>query len=197
MKIIQKIDDHEVLRRIAIGEINSGVFNSDQSYKQWAHKCLQSNNHNLELEAIKAYLDRSGREPFLRSLPVDTVWYLASVEPTLKEFSQIRTVDLVEWRDRSDQSCDLIRASKYIEKCPEVDPRVTQIARAFLANSIELNGITLHTTSLNAPRTIVEGHGRLIAIFRNCVESRVPKSCKESYEVTLGVSTQRWCLSPH
>lgn len=195
MEIIREISIQEVLRRIAIGEIRSNFFPVDESCKKSTLACLRSDNAELIAKGIEIYLAISGRTVFFSTLPKNTRWYLAHLSSTKEEYRNINTINRDEWKIRSKHTCNLVEASDFLDGHPELDDRVCQISDAFSTGTVELTGITLHSQSLHGPSTIVEGHGRLIALYRHCVK-KTPVTGAEKNVVALGISPDQWTYSP-
>ncbi|MCG6537998.1 MAG: hypothetical protein L7F78_25605, partial [Syntrophales bacterium LBB04] len=78
---------------------------------------------------------------------------------------------------------------------PGEDRRVDPIISAFKKGQVEMAGITLFGSTREGPFTIVEGTGRLVAVYlRNIAEPFSPR-LQDEIEVVLGLSATRWRFS--
>ena len=191
MIIQKKVDKHEMARRFAIGEVNSGFFFSqDATDKQKTLQLLVSGDFELECFGIQNH--RRTRGHFVDTLPKDTEWHLARLRLSEDEFVRLRTVADDGWRKYTNGSLKLIDAATFLQTNPKVDSRVTAMIAACDQGRIELCGITLFGITLDGPLTIVEGTARLVALYLTCVKAMSCPLNLQDIEVILGLSAAPW-----
>lgn len=194
MIILRKIDRHEMARRFAIGEVNSGFFFSrDEIDKKKTLQLLTSGDYNLECLGIDNH--RRTRGHFVDSLPRDTGWYLAKLRMSEDEFEQLRTVNVDGWVRYTNGSLRLIDAAIFLEANPEADSRVAEVIGACKQGRIELCGITLFGRTTDGPLTVVEGTARLVTLYLTHVKQRSCPPILEDVEIALGLSEVNWSFS--
>lgn len=191
MIILRDIDRHEMARRFAIGEVNSGFFYSaDEAERKKTLQLLTSGDYDLECSGIQRHQQTRGG--FIDSLPRDTEWHLAKLPMSADEFEKLRTVNVDGWVRYTNGSLRLIDAAIFLEANPQADPRVTEIISACKQGRIELCGVTLFGGTTDGPLTIVEGTARLVSLYLTCVKQRSCPLSLEDVEITLGLSKARW-----
>ena len=194
MIILRKIDTHEMARRFAIGEVNSGFFFSQNEIdKKKTLQLLTSGDYDLECLGIQNH--RRTRGPFVDSLPRDAVWSLAKLRMSEDEFELLRTVNVDGWVKYTNGLLRLIDAAIFLAANPEVDPRVTEVIGACKQGRIELCGITLFGRTVDGPLTIVEGTARLVSLYLTNVKQRSCPHRLEEIEIALGLSEANWSFS--
>jgi hypothetical protein len=194
MIILREIDRHEMARRFAIGEVNSGFFFSpDETDRKKTLQLLTSGDHDLERLRIQRH--QRTRGGFIDSLPRDTEWHLAKLPMSADEFELLRTVNVDGWVKYTNGSLRLIDAAIFLEANPEADPRVTEIISACKQGRIELCGITLFGRTTDGPLTVVEGTARLVSLYLTCAKQRSCPLSLEDVEIALGLSETRWSFS--
>jgi len=194
MIILRKIDTHEMARRFAIGEVNSGFFFSqNETDKKKTLQLLTSGDYSLECLGIQNH--RRTRGPFVDSLPRDTGWSLAKLRMSEDEFKQLRTVNVDGWVRYTNGSLRLIDAAFFLAANPEADPRVTEVIGACKQGQIELCGITLFGRTADGPLTIVEGKARLVSLYITHVKQQSCPHRLEEIEIALGLSEANWSFS--
>lgn len=196
MKILQEIARDEMHRRFAIGEVYSQFTPAlDQAWQEETLRLLKSGDPLSESLGIKRGLAR--RDNYVESIPQDTKWYLAELSVMEQEFRQLRVVNDPEWVRRAGPEKSLVSAANFLSLNPGADPRVDSIAAAFQKNNVELIGITLFGKSETGPFTVVEGTGRLVAIYLNQLKPGVMAGAKplEIVEIVVGISNTHWMFS--
>lgn len=194
MIITRKIDIHEMERRFAIGEVNSGFFFSqDEAVKMRTLQLLASGNYADECSGIQNH--KKTRGTFIDSLPEDTEWYLAKLRISEDEFRQLRTVNVDGWVNYTKGSLSLIDAAMFLEANPRADQRVTEVINACKQGAIELCGITLFGRTIDGLLTVVEGTARLVSLYLTCVKQQSCPVNLEEAEIALGLSETRWSFS--
>jgi len=194
MIILRKIDRHEMARRFAVGEVNSGFFFSpDEIDKKKTLQLLTSGDYNLECLGIENH--RKTRGPFVDSLPRDTGWYIAKLRISENEFEHLHTVNVDGWVRYTNGSLKLTDAAIFLEANPEADPRVTEVIGACKQGRIELCGITLFGRTTDGPLTVVEGTARLVSLYLTQVRQRSCPLKLDDFEIVLGLSEANWSFS--
>lgn len=194
MKILENITEHEMARRFAIGEVHSQFFfSNDESTRQEVLSFLTSGDYDLENRGIEHHWKSRGN--FVKSLPTDTEWSIAKLCLSKNDFSQLYTVNRDGWVEYTNNSLRLIDAAIYLQENPDRDPRVSAIISACNQGQIELCGITLFSQTIKGTFTIVEGTGRLVALYLNCVQKNTSPLCKDEIDIVLGLSTSLWRFS--
>ena len=183
-----------MLRRFAIGEVYSEFYDSPTDrHRQESFCLLTSGNSESEIEGIKRVLAR--RAEYVNSVPDGTRWYLAKLTISEKSFSDLRTINEPEWVRRSRGTKKLIDAAFFIRDCKGLDQRIDSIISGFKKSQVEMVGITLFGSTREGPFTIVEGTGRLIAVFLCYIAELSSLSSHDELEVVLGLSTTQWVFS--
>lgn len=164
MKLIEKIDRHEVLRRWAIGEVYSEFFNPlYESGREETMKMLFSGNRYLEREGIDVVLEF--KQSLVDSISLYVKWYKAILEINKSDLDMVYTLQLPGWERNTDGSYLVADAAKNINEMPFLDARVTGIYNAFKDREVKLQGITLLAVDKIGPYVAVEGTGRLTSIY--------------------------------
>lgn len=194
MNIVEKLTEHEMARRFAIGEARSQFFFSQEELKkQETLHFLTSGDHDLERRGIQRHWKTRGS--FVNSLPKDTEWSLAKLSLSEDEFARFRTVNVDVWLIYTNGSLMLIDAAIFLQENPSRDKRVAEVISACKQGQLEICGITLFGRALEGPLTIVEGTARLVALYLNCVQKNLSLLCAEEIEVVLGLSDSNWSFS--
>ena len=193
MNIIAKIDRHEALRRWAIGEVNSEFFCcKNPAIREETLSLLKSGDRDKEAEGIRRH--QKTRGSFIRSIPADTEWSLASFHVVESEFRGLRTIrDNNRWNEYSSGSYLLCDAANYLIKNPYEDrQRVQPIIRELPHGDVNLTGITLWSMTKEGPYIIAEGTARLVAIYYHCILKGLKLFENNTIEVVVGISKTKW-----
>ena len=186
MKLIEKTDRHEVLRRWAIGEVYSQFFNPEfESERQETLAMLQSGSKYLEREGIDNVLEF--KQGLVDSISLYINWYRASVEIGKSDLDMIYTLQLPGWERNSGGSFLISDAALNIYDDPCLDSRVTGIYNALKNKEVKLEGITLLAVDKVGPYVVVEGTGRLTSIYMVQQLDRLKVLENNQVEVTLGL----------
>lgn len=186
MKLIEKIDRHEVLRRWAIGEVYSQFFNpSHESDRQNTLDMLSSGSRYLEREGIDTVLEF--KQGLVDSISLYINWYKALLEINKSDLDMIYTLQLPGWERNTEGSYLIADAAKNIQQVPYLDPRVTGIYKALKNKEVKLEGITLLAVDKVGPYVAVEGTGRLTSIYIAQQLDHLDLLDNNQVEITLGL----------
>jgi hypothetical protein len=186
MKLIEKIDRHEVLRRWAVGEVYSQFFNPlYESNREETLAFLLSGNHYLEREGIDNVLEL--KQGLVDSISLHINWYKASLELNKSDLDLVYTLQLPGWERNTEGSFLIADAARKIQQVPHLDPRVTSIYRALKNKEVKMEGITLLAVDRIGPYVAVEGTGRLTSIYMTQYLDHLKLLDKDEVEVTLGI----------
>jgi hypothetical protein len=186
MKIIKKIDRHEVMRRWAIGEVYSKFYQPANGInRDDAYQMLKSGQFNLERKAIDNVLTL--KQSLVDSISQYINWYRADLEVRRSDLDLIYTLQLPGWEKNSKGSFLVADAANEIRIAPNLDRRVTSIYEALKDNNVEMDGITLLAVDKVGPYVAVEGTGRLTAIYIAESLEKLNILENEKLEVTLGL----------
>jgi len=186
MKLIEKIDRHEVLRRWAIGEVYSKFFNPlYESNREEALAMLLSGSHYLEKEGIDTVLEL--KLDLVDSISLYINWYRAVLELNKSDLDLVYTLQLPQWERNTDGSYLIADAAKNLHQVPYLDARVTGIHRALKNKEVKMEGITLLAVDKVGPYVAVEGTGRLTSIYMAQNLENLNLLDNNQVEVTLGI----------
>jgi hypothetical protein len=181
---LEDISFHEALRRFAIGEVHSQFYAVDSaSHRKETMDFLVSGNEQHERVGIDRALQR--RRPLIGALPPGIHWFLGTLILSPALFERLLTIPDPEWKRRSGGSCQLVAAAKFLSDHPGADPRVTSISVALSLGAVEMTGITLLAREPSGPFTVVEGTGRLIALYW---AQNAPSVAMTRIQVVLGLA---------
>lgn len=186
MKLIEKIDRHEVLRRWAIGEVYSEFFNPRyESGREETMKMLFSGNRYLEREGIDIVLEF--KQSLVDSISLYVKWYKAILEINRSDLDMVYTLQLPGWERNTEGSYLVADAAKNINEIPFLDTRVTGIYNALKDREVKLQGITLLAVDKIGPYVAVEGTGRLTSIYMAQQLNNLDLIKDNQVEVALGL----------
>lgn len=186
MKLIEKIDRHEVLRRWAIGEVYSQFFNpSHESDRQNTLDMLSSGSRYMEREGIDTVLEF--KQGLVDSISLYINWYKALLEINKSDLDMVYTLQLPGWERNTEGSYLISDAAKNIQQVPYLDPRVTSIYKALKSKEVKLEGITLLAVDKVGPYVAVEGTGRLTSIYIAQQLDHLDLLDNNQVEITLGL----------
>lgn len=186
MKLIEKINRHEVLRRWAVGEVYSQFFNPlYESSRLETLAMLQSGNQFLEKEGIDNVLEL--KRGLVDSISIHINWYKALLEINKSDLDLVYTLQLPGWDRNTDGSFLISDAARNILQLPSLDNRVTQIYRAIRKNQVKMEGITLLAVDKIGPYVAVEGTGRLTSIYMAQQLDKLNLINDNLIEITLGL----------
>lgn len=186
MKLIEKIDRHEVLRRWAIGEVYSEFFNPRyESGREETMKMLFSGNRYLEREGIDIVLEF--KQSLVDSISLYVKWYKAILEINRSDLDMVYTLQLPGWELNTEGSYLVADAAKNINEMPFLDTRVTGIYNALKDREVKLQGITLLAVDKIGPYVAVEGTGRLTSIYMAQQLNNLDLIKDNQVEVALGL----------
>jgi len=186
MKLIEKINRHEVLRRWAVGEVYSEFFNPlyDAAREETLTMLLSGNNY-LEQEGIDNVLEL--KQSLVDSISRHINWYKALLEINKSDLDMIYTLQLPGWERNTDGSYLVADAARKIHDLPNLDKRVTGIYKGLKNNEVKLVGITLLAVDRVGPYVAVEGTGRLTGIYMAQQLEHLDLIEDNQIEVTLGL----------
>lgn len=186
MKLIEKIDRHEVLRRWAIGEVYSEFYNPiDDCGRQETLALLLSGNSYLEKEGIDNVLEF--KQGLVDSISHHISWYRALLEINKSDLDMVYTLQLPGWERSTEGSFLIADAARNIQQLPYLDSRVTAIYRALKNNEVKLEGITLLAVDKIGPYVAVEGTGRLTSIYMAQQLDHLNLLDNNQVEITIGL----------
>jgi hypothetical protein len=186
MKLIEKIDRHEVLRRWAVGEVYSQFFNPiHESSRHETLAMLLSGSKYLEKEGIDNVLEL--KQGLVDSMSLYINWYRAYLEISKSDLDMVYTLQLPGWERNTEGSYLISDAAKNIQEVPYLDSRVTGIYRALKKKEVKLDGITLLAVDKVGPYVAVEGTGRLTSIYIAQQLDHLDLLDNNQVEVTLGL----------
>jgi len=186
MKLIEKIDRHEVLRRWAIGEVYSKFFNPlYESSREETLAMLLSGSHYLEREGIDTVLEL--KQGLVDSISLYINWYKAVLELNKSDLDLVYTLQLPGWERNTEGSYLISDAAKNIQQLPFLDSRVTGIYRALKEKKVKMEGITLLAVDKIGPYVAVEGTGRLTSIYMAQKLDNLDLLDNNQVEITLGL----------
>jgi len=164
MKIIEKIDRHEVLRRWAIGEVYSQFFNPVyESSREEVLAMLLSGSRFLEKEGIQNVLEF--KQGLVDSISLYIKWYRAFLEINKSDLDMVYTLQLPSWERNTEGTFLVSEAARNIQQIPNLDSRITRIYGALKNKTVKLDGITLLAVDKIGPYVAIEGTGRLTGIY--------------------------------
>jgi len=186
MKLIEKIDRHEVLRRWAVGEVNSQFFNPlYESSRQDTLSMLLSGSRLLEKEGIDNVLEF--KQGLVDSISLYINWYRAYLEISKSDLDLVYTLQLPGWERNTEGSFLIADAAKNIQQVPYLDKRVTSIYKALKNKEVKMEGITLLAVDKIGPYVAVEGTGRLTSIYMAQQLDHLDLMDNNQIEITLGL----------
>lgn len=186
MKIIEKIDRHEVLRRWAIGEVYSKFFNPlYKSGRQETLDMLLSGSRYLENEGINNVLEF--KQGLVDSISLYINWYRAYLELSKSDLDLVYTLQLPGWERNTEGSFLIADAARNIKDVPHLDTRVTGIYKALKNKNVKMEGITLLAVDKVGPYVAVEGTGRLTSIYMAQQLEHLDLMDNNQVEITLGL----------
>ena len=186
MKLVRPITKHEMLRKWAIGELDSQFFNpSGKEQKEETLAMLTSEVISEEVEGINLVL--SLKQDLVASLPPDLKWYIAMLTLNKKEMDLIYTMQGEGWEQYSKGSYQLSSAARNLNNHTFRDERIENIINALRNNSIELSGITLVAEGIQGPYFAIEGNGRLTGLYILNLLEENSESLYGEIAITLGI----------
>lgn len=186
MKLIEKIDRHEVLRRWAVGEVYSKFFNPEyEEHREETLAMLLSGSKYLEREGIDLVLEL--KQSLVDSISFYITWYRAFLEINKSDLDLVYTLQLPGWERNTEGSFLISDAAKNIYDVPYLDSRVTGIYRALKNHNVRMDGITLLAVDKIGPYVAVEGTGRLTSIYMAQQLEHMNLLENNQIEVTLGL----------
>ena len=185
MKIIEEITYREMTRRWAIGEVMSVFFHRrDKAYQQDTLRLLTCGNQDDESEGIRRH--QITRGSYISSIPPGTTWYLSKLSVTEEEFAKLYTDKSPGWKRYSGGTFRLSDVATFLREDPSQDLRIAGMISELQNRRFEPIGITLIEENSNGPYTILEGNGRLAAVYIQCLLQDRKSDCPSELEVILG-----------
>ena len=186
MKLLEKIDRHEVLRRWAIGEVYSEFFRPlyEENRKETLTMLLSGSPY-LEREGIDKVLEL--KQGLVDSISLYINWYRALLEINKSDLDMVYTLQLPGWERNTNGTFLIADAAKNIQNVPYLDARVTSIYSALKKKKVKLDGITLLAVDKIGPYVAVEGTGRLTSIYIAQQLDHLDLLEKNQVEITLGL----------
>jgi hypothetical protein len=186
MKIVEKIDRHEVLRRWAVGEVYSSFFHPlAESNRGEMLSLLLSGNKYLENQGIETVLEL--KQGLVDSISFSIKWYKALLEINKADLDMVYTLQLPGWKRNTKGSYLVADAAERIYKVPNLDSRVAGIYNSLLRKEVTLDGITLLAVDKIGPYVAIEGTGRLTSIYMAQKFEHLTIGDHNTVEVTLGL----------
>ena len=186
MKLIGRIDRHEVLRRWAVGEVYSQFFNPiSDSDRDETLTMLESGNHYLESEGINNVLEL--KQGLVDSISIHINWYRALLEINKSDLDLVYTLQLPGWERNTMGSFLIADAAKNICRTPSLDSRVNSIYKSLKHHLVQMEGITLLAVDKIGPYVAIEGTGRLTSIYIAQQLENLNLIKNNQVEITLGL----------
>jgi len=186
MKLIEKIDRHEVLRRWAVGEVYSEFYRPlYNSGREETMDMLLSGNHYLEKEGIAQVLEF--KQNLVDSMSLHIKWYSALLEINKSDLDLVYTLQLPGWQRNTAGTFLVADAARNIRDIPFLDSRVTEIYGSLKNKEVKLQGITLLAVDKVGPYVVVEGTGRLTSIYMAQQLDRLDLIKDNQIEIALGL----------
>lgn len=203
MKLIKKIEFHDVKRRFALGELGSEFWEKNiaiyypnvefRLFTEDTRLLLNSGDRKKEEEGIARY---QYRVSYINSTHKNTQWYDAVLPINKKQLDELWIIKTPEWGERSKNSYKLQEAAEFIYENQGFDGRVDSIISALGKNKVELTGITFLAKSEDGPYVIVEGTGRMVAIYCNVIINGNNVIKNNEIQITVGISQDNWHFCP-
>jgi len=186
MKLIEKINRHEVLRRWAVGEVYSKFFNPlYETAREETLAMLLSGSHYLEKEGINNVLEF--KQGLVDSISLYINWYKAVLEINKSDLDLVYTLQLPGWERNTEGTFLIADAARNIRDVPYLDSRVTGIFNALKKKEVKMEGITLLAVDKVGPYVAVEGTGRLTSIYMAQQLEHLNLLDNNQVEITLGL----------
>lgn len=186
MKIIEKIDRHEVLRRWAIGEVYSQFFNPiyESCRRETLNKLLSGSTY-LENEGIDIVLEF--KQELIDSISDHINWYTAFLELKKSDLDLVYTLQLPGWERNTHGSYLVADAARNLQITPYLDARVNSIYQGLKNKKVKMEGITLLAVDKVGPYVAIEGTGRLTGIYIAQQLEQLDLLETDGIEITLGL----------
>ena len=121
MKRKDAISGHEMLRRFALGEVDSSVFFPSGFDREDVRRKLLSDEIALQVEGMAPLLEKRS---WVRDLPQSGLrWHIASLELTVTEFGLLSTYPDELWTTYTGRTHRLIDAAEAIRRDRLLDTR--------------------------------------------------------------------------
>lgn len=192
MKLIEKIEKKEMLRRWAIGEAHVDLLgDADKVYVSKQLACLNAKDDRA-VETVVQEILKTHHHSLVKCIPEDAVWYTAVLDVNRLEFNKLYTLPVPDLAKVTNYTYRISYGAKILEQQPDLNPRIKGIKHAFKesGNNVQLSGITLLAKSIAGPYTIVEGNGRLISLYQLHFFERQKVIQDGTIEVVIGFSDQ-------
>lgn len=194
MRRINSIDLHEMERCWAIGEVKSQFFiNNNPCVREETLSLLESDDLNKQKEGVEKYLQNSTKRKLIESFRSNAKWeWFSACLPVVKhEFSKLKVIKYPKWGEYSCGSYLLFDAANYLINNLGIDERICSIICGLPHKKIEMRGITLISQKNEGPYEIIEGNGRLVAVYYHCIFRGTKIFENDSLEVVLGISKMK------
>lgn len=189
MRLNRKIDQHEMLRRWAIGEVYVELCLNENADFTDTLKRLYSKDFKSEKEAIDQTL-KTHHLSLLDCINKDVVWYNATLKIAKPEFDKLYTLPVPDLARITNYTYKVSYAASIIQMKPGLNSRIDHIIASFKEgrNNVQLSGITLLAKNIDGPYTIVEGNGRLISLYQLHFLEKQNVIAENEIEVVIGLS---------
>jgi hypothetical protein len=186
MKLLKKIERHDVLKHWAKGEVYSTFFNPlFESERVSAMSYLCSGDHQLEKEAIKAVLEI--KQGLIDSISTKINWYRALLEISKSDLDLSYTLQLPGWEKNTKGSYLVSDAARNIHCRPHLDTRVSNIYGSLRKKDVMMEGITLLAVDKIGPYVAIEGTGRLTSLYMLQQIDMIKVLSNNELEISLGL----------
>lgn len=95
MTLTIEIPEREMIRRFALGEVDSAFFPGSPEQRDHVRALLRSEDPAEQDEGMRPFL--AVREPLLSKIPRGTRWHLATLQLSEAEFRSILTMPVEGW----------------------------------------------------------------------------------------------------
>lgn len=192
MIVKKEIDFKEVLRRWAIGESRS----KPDNFGSFEYKKIRQELKTDNFLYLSHLLNK--RPYFIESLKkLNIFWYLKPINFIIKEFSKFYVVKDDGWKNYTNGTYKFLDAVNYLLKFPERNKDVYEIIQNFQnMDKDDLMGIIL-LSNKKGFYTIVEGHKRLVAIYKSVLIDKNINNNLKSAEFIIGITKENWEFFPY
>ncbi|PWG80209.1 hypothetical protein [Pararcticibacter amylolyticus] len=192
MKIIRKSDEHEMMQRWALGEIEVERKGKSAEIQTLENRLtlLRSDNREEQKTAIEGTL-KTHHVSLVKCIPEDAAYFLANLDVSRREFDLLRTLPVPDLAKVTNNTYRLSYGAVLVSQHPDLNPRIVQIMDSFRKGGhVEMAGITLLAKDVAGPYTVIEGNGRLMSLYQLLFFENRKIFYQEEIEVILA-------LSPH
>lgn len=190
MRLVEKTDQHEMLRLWAISEVHVEFLNAvHEDRPKHLLKLLNSRNLVLEEKGINQIL-KDQHLRLIKFIPADVIWYKAWLDINKIEFNRLNTLPVSDLARITNNTHRVAYGANIVPKHPFLNSRINRIIKQleYDKSEVQFSGITLLAKNVNGPYTIIEGNGRLISLYHLQIIKQVKLIPDEQLAVVLGIS---------